>query len=53
MNVGNGMELTVPVATAVVWRTTFSCGDIGLRRRRERRKPMRADWRDILLCREE
>ena len=38
----------VPVAVAVVCRTTFSCGVIGVGRNLESKKPIRADWRDIL-----
>ena len=48
---GKTPALTVPVATAVVCSTTFSWGVMGLRRRRERRKPMSADWSDILADR--
>lgn len=39
---------TVPVATAIVWSTTFSCGLIGVGKSFETRYPIRADWRDIL-----
>ena len=38
----------VPVATAVVWTTTFSWGVIEEAKARESRKPMRADCKDIL-----
>lgn len=39
---------TVPVAVAVVWRTTFSWGVKCLENVREIRNPSNADWRDIL-----
>ena len=42
------MALTVPVATAVVCNTMFSCAVIGVGRKRDKRYPMRADWSDIL-----
>jgi hypothetical protein len=41
----------VPVATAVVWIITVVCGVDLMReggRSLDTRKPMRADWRDIL-----
>lgn len=38
----------VPVATAVVCTTMFSCGVIGVGKKRDSKKPMRADCRDIL-----
>ena len=39
---------TVPVATAVVCNTTFSCALMGLRSNLDIRNPIRADCRDIL-----
>ena len=35
-------------ATAVVWTTMSSCALKGVGSKREMRKPMSADWRDIL-----
>ena len=39
---------TVPVATAVVCNTTFSCALMGLRSNLDIKNPIRADCRDIL-----
>jgi len=46
-----GLNLTVPVATAVVCTTIISCAVSGVGNSRDSRNPMRADCKDILGAR--